>query len=296
MRRYALLRERVAALSGIQLLVPQSVSPERLLRVHDPDYVSRVFGGGLTALEQRRLGFPWSPALLERSLRSVGATCEAAFSVWEAGGFAVAANLAGGTHHAFADRGEGFCLFNDCVVAAQALLEEAGVERIAMVDCDVHQGDGTASLCGNEARIFTLSLHGEKNYPFRKETSDLDLELPDGCEDEHYLQVLERGWQAVAASRPQVVFYLAGADAFGGDRLGRLALTKEGLVRRDRFVLGQCHQAGIGVVVVMAGGYAEPIEDTADIQARTIEVALEFTFRSTEMGQKVGYGRIVRPI
>lgn len=279
MRRYALLRERVATLAGIQLQVPQPISRERLLRVHHPDYLSRVFGGQMTALEQRRLGFPWSPELLERSLRSVGATCEAAFSVWEEGGFAVAANLAGGTHHAFADRGEGFCLFNDCVVSARALLEEAGVERIAVVDCDVHQGDGTASLCAQESRIFTLSLHGEKNYPFRKESSDLDLELPDGCEDEDYLRALTRGWDAVAATRPQVVFYLAGADAFCGDRLGRLALTKEGLQRRDQFVLGQCKQADIPVILVMAGGYAEPIEDTAEIQARTIEVALGFTFR-----------------
>lgn len=294
MQRYALLAKRVAQLEGVELLEAPRLDRQDLLRVHDADYVERALSGRLSPQEQRKLGFPWSPALVERSLRSCGATRAAALEVSRGQGYGVAVNLAGGTHHAFAGRGEGFCLFNDCVVAAQSLLAEGLRKRIALVDCDVHQGDGSAALCQGEPRIFTLSLHGQKNYPFRKQSSDLDIELADGCDDETYLQALAEGWRAVAEFGPQLVFYLAGADPYEKDRLGRLALTQAGLARRDQWLFERCRQGAIPVVVVMAGGYAEPIEDTAEIQARTVALALEsLRFQATTMGQKEAYGRIV---
>lgn len=266
MARYRLLRERVERLPGVELRLPPAVGREDLERVHLPEYVDKVFNGRLEKLEQRRLGLPWSPELVERSRRSVGATLSGALQALETGG--VACNLAGGTHHAFADRGEGFCVFNDCVVAARAL---GSVGPIAFVDCDVHQGDGTASLCAGDPSLFTFSLHGKNNYPFHKERSDLDLELPDGCGDAQYLEALDQGLAAVRAHRPRLVFYLAGADPYEKDRLGKLKVSKAGLAERDRRVLAAFPDSAI--VITMAGGYAEPIEDTADIQAETVRLA-----------------------
>lgn len=271
MARYQLLYDKVCQLEGLELVVPAPVAIDDLLRVHQADYVRRALDGRLDKMELRRLGFPWSPQLVQRSLCSVGATVEAAFWAWEHKGVAV--NLAGGTHHAFADRGEGFCLFNDCVVAARSWQEQVGrVGQVVFIDCDVHQGNGTASLCDGDASLFTLSLHGRNNYPFHKETSDLDLELPDGCQDDEYLQRLQEGLDQLP--KADLAFYLAGADPYEKDRLGRLKLTREGLRRRDRMVLDRCRQAGTPVVVTMAGGYAEPIDETAEIQAATVAEAL----------------------
>ena len=270
MERYQLLRERVQALPGIELVEAQPVSLERLALAHNPSYIDKVLGAGLDRLEQRKLGFPWSESLVQRSLRSVGATVDAALWVWERGG--AAANLAGGTHHAFTDRGEGFCLFNDCVVAARVLRRERGARQLAFIDCDVHQGNGTAAMCAGQEGLFTLSLHGAMNYPFHKESSDLDVELPDGCEDEAYLLELDLALAQVPS--PQLVFYLAGADPYVKDRLGRLKLSKEGLRQRDLRVMEFCRQRECAMVITMAGGYAEPIEDTAEIQATTVAEAL----------------------
>lgn len=262
MERYRLLRERVERLPGVELRVPPLATRDQLLLAHTEEYVDKIFSGRLERMEERRLGLPWSEQLVERSRRSVGATLAAAREALLTG---TAVNLAGGTHHAFADRGEGFCVFNDCVVAALALRE---VGPIAFVDCDVHQGDGSASLCQGHPRLFTLSLHGQNNYPFHKQQSSLDLGLPDGCGDEEYLSALDLGLQAVQQHRPRLVFYVAGADAYEKDRLGKLKLTMEGLAERDRRVFAAFPEAA--VVVTMAGGYAVPIEDTADIQAETV--------------------------
>jgi len=282
MARYQLLYDKVRDLEGIDLVVPEPVDSSELLRVHQAEYVRRALDGELDKLEQRRLGFPWSPQLVQRSLRSVGATVAGAFWAWEQK--APAVNLAGGTHHAFADRGEGFCLFNDCVVAARCWQDQVGRGRqVVFIDCDVHQGNGTAALCAGDPSLFTLSLHGQLNYPFHKETSDLDLELPDGCEDEEYLQRLQEGLARLP--RAELAFYLAGADPYEKDRLGRLKLSREGLRRRDRMVLDHCRRAGTPVVVTMAGGYAEPIEDTAEIQAATVAEALR-SYNSVSRGVK----------
>ena len=272
MARYQLLYDKVRGLEGVEMVVPEPVETADLLRAHHPDYVQRALQGRLDKMEVRRLGFPWSPELVQRSLRSVGATLAGAHWAWEQQ--AVAVNLAGGTHHAFADRGEGFCLFNDCVVAARSWQHRLGRNgQVVFIDCDVHQGNGTAALCAGDPSLFTLSLHGLHNYPFHKETSDLDVELPDACEDEEYLERLSQALQRLP--RAELAFYLAGADPYERDRLGRLKLSREGLRRRDRMVLEHCRLAGTPVVVTMAGGYAEPIEDTADIQAATVLEALQ---------------------
>ncbi|MEL7061997.1 MAG: histone deacetylase, partial [Acidobacteriota bacterium] len=250
------------------------------LRVHERRYVERVCRGELSAREVRRLGFPWSEALVERSRRSVGATMAAARAALSDG---AAANLAGGTHHAFADRGEGFCVFNDAAVAARALQQEelapaAGGRapgRVAIVDCDVHQGDGTARIFRDDVSVFTLSLHGRRNYPFRKETSDLDVAFDDDTEDPRYLEALDGALDRTFLTRPELVIYLAGADPFRGDRLGRLALTKDGLAERDRRVFERCAAGSVPVAVAMAGGYATDVEDIVEIHERTVRLAVE---------------------
>jgi acetoin utilization deacetylase AcuC-like enzyme len=274
MRRYSLLHQIARRLAGLQWVEPKPVDLQPLLRVHTPAYLEKALQGGLSRLEERNLGLPWSPALVERSLLSVGASCEAALALhFRGGSWDVAANLAGGTHHAYADRGEGFCLLNDCVVAARHAQVERGLKQVAFIDLDVHQGNGTAHLCAQDASLFTLSLHAQNNYPWRKEVSDCDLGLPDGCDDDTYLEVLDRGLSRVWQVQPQLVFYLAGADPYCKDRLGRLGLSQRGLARRDLRVLAGCRQRNIPVVIVMAGGYAEPIEHTATIQARTLAIA-----------------------
>jgi acetoin utilization deacetylase AcuC-like enzyme len=295
MAKYRLLRERLvkeAVLDPCDLRVAEPATWDDLRLVHDARYVDAVATGTLGADAQRRIGFPWSPMMVERSRRSVGATIAAARDVTAArpnpdanADFAalatatqsakVAANLAGGTHHAFRDRGEGYCVFNDVAVAAAVLLRDGAVARIAVIDCDVHQGNGTAAIFRHQPAVFTLSLHGAKNFPFRKETSDLDVTFEDGAGDEEYLAALDRHLPAVLeAHRPEMVFYLAGADPYEGDRLGRLKLTIGGLQRRDRMVFDACHARDIPAVVVMSGGYAPDVDAIVTIHTNTIREAV----------------------
>jgi acetoin utilization deacetylase AcuC-like enzyme len=277
MAKYTLLRERVLAegiVAEADLRVPEAARDEDLRLVHDEDYVRRVAAGRLTAVEIRRIGFPWSPEMVERSRRSAGATIAACRAARD---FGVAANLAGGTHHAFRDRGEGFCVFNDAAVAARVLQRERLVRRVVVIDCDVHQGNGTASICAGDPSIFTFSIHGARNFPRVKERSDLDVELPDGTRDEEYLAALEGGLEAsLSRAAADFAIYLAGADPLVGDRFGRLALTKEGLEARDRRVLAACRSRGLPIAIAMAGGYAPRIEDTVDVHVATLRVAAEF--------------------
>lgn len=271
--KYTLLRQRVAAdlAPSVRLYEAPAASDEELLRVHTPAYLMRVVHGQLSPAEVRRLGLPWSPELVERSRRSTGATIAACRAALEEG---IAVNLAGGTHHAFADRGEGFCVFNDSAVAARALQAEGRAHRVLILDCDVHQGNGTAAIFAGDSTVFTFSIHGANNYPFEKEASDLDVELPDGADDDAYLDALAAGLErALAQARADFVLYLAGADPFVGDRLGRLALSKEGLAARDRLVLERCRAAALPTAVTMAGGYARAIEDTVAIHLQTVRLA-----------------------
>jgi acetoin utilization deacetylase AcuC-like enzyme len=276
MRKYALLRQRVAE-SGIvapdQMIIPHAASNAELLRAHTADYVWRCQAGALTPQEIRRIGFPWSPQMVERSRRSSGATIEACRAALEDG---VSANLAGGTHHAYADHGEGYCVFNDSAVAARAMQAERRAERVVIIDCDVHQGNGSAAILAGDDTIFTFSIHGAKNFPFHKEQSDLDIALDDSTGDAEYLAALDHGLcQAIELSRADLAIYLAGADPFADDKLGRLALSKQGLAARDHMVFEYCRQAGLPIAITMAGGYAREIEDTVDIHFQTLRGAAE---------------------
>jgi len=273
MDKYARLRARVlqdGILPPEALREPHAAAWSDLVRVHTGDYVSRVRDGLLTREEQRRIGFPWSPQMVERSRRSVGGTIDAARSALQHG---VSANLAGGTHHAFPDRGEGYCIFNDVAVAAVTLLETGRVRQVAVVDLDVHQGNGTAAIFEQDPRVFTCSVHGAANFPFRKERSDLDVPLPDGTGDDEYLSHLAAALDTVLGTGPDLVFYVAGADPYEGDRLGRMRLTEAGLRRRDAIVLGRCLAERVPVAVSMAGGYAPDVDAIARIHAGTITEA-----------------------
>ena len=280
MEKYSRLRERLShsgAFEDADFLVPDAADDVALLRAHSPEYLQRVVSGSLSESEQRRIGFPWTAQMVERSRRSAGATLAACRAALETG---CAANLAGGTHHAARDAGAGFCVFNDSAVAALAMRAERRVERVAVIDCDVHQGDGTAAILANEPMVFTLSLHGDKNFPFRKMPSDRDIALPDGTDDAAYLPVLTQALAEVFGGfRPELVIYLAGADPYEGDRLGRLSLTKAGLAARDELVLNACRKHNAPVAIVMAGGYGHDIGDTVDIHATTILTAARL-FRS----------------
>lgn len=274
MEKYRLLRESLQA-SGEFLdddfQTPPAATFAELTRAHAPDYVLRVERGELTPHEIRVIGFPWSPEMVERSKRSSGATLAACRIALREG---AAANLAGGTHHAFYDRGEGYCVFNDAAIAARTLVAESIVERVLIVDCDVHQGNGTAAILAGDDHIFTFSIHGAKNFPFRKEVSDLDIELADGANDMAYEQALARGLaQSFIANQPQLVIYLAGADPFEDDKLGKLKLTKQGLMRRDQMVFEYCRAGNVPVAIAMAGGYARSIFDTVEIHANTVIAA-----------------------
>jgi len=275
--KYALLRDRVIA-DGIvdpeHLHDPAAISRADLLLVHTADYVDRFTSGRLSPDEERRLGFPWSPALVERSYRAAGGTLEAATFATEHG---IAMNLAGGTHHAFPSHGEGFCVFNDTAIAIRALQRDRRIRRGLVVDLDVHQGNGTHAVFAGDESVFTFSMHGGKNYPFHKVAGCLDVELSDGTGDDAYLELLTRSLpDAIAASRADLVVYLAGADPHESDRLGRLALTFDGLARRDAIVLQQTREVGLPVVVTIAGGYGRDIEDTVRIHARTARIAAEY--------------------
>jgi len=274
MAKYARLRQRVGdELPAVVLREAPAASDDELLLAHDAGYVQRVIGGSLSTAEQRAIGFPWSPAMVERSRRSVGATL-AACRVAAAEGVAV--NLAGGTHHARHDSGHGFCVFNDVAVAARALCRADAGARVAIVDLDVHQGDGTASILGAEARVFTLSLHGSRNYPARKVDGHLDVGLPDGAGDAEYLAALDDALaQLRARFAPNFVIYLAGADPHEGDRLGRLRLTFDGLRARDERVFALAARLSAPVAVTMAGGYGYEIEDTVQVHLNTVAAALD---------------------
>lgn len=274
MGKYVRLRDRLLASGEFareEFIVPAAASDGEITRAHCPHYLTRVASGSLTQAEQKAIGFPWSQPMVERSRRSSGATLAAAREALTRGW---SANLAGGTHHAFRDRGEGFCVFNDAAIAARAMQVEAGLQRIAIIDCDVHQGNGTASIFSGDDSVFTFSIHGARNFPFRKEASDLDIELADGAGDDEYLWHLERGLdETLERSRPQLAIYLAGADPYEDDRLGRLSLTKGGLARRDEAVLATLYARGIPVAIAMAGGYARDIDDSVAIHANTISLA-----------------------
>lgn len=264
-----MLAERI--LEPEKLYVPDPASDEQILRVHTPEYLSKVKSGKLSPWEIRRIGFPWSPQLMERSRRSVGGTIAASLASLTEG---IAINLAGGTHHAYPDHGEGFCVFNDVAIAARAMQVERGVKNIVILDCDVHQGNGTAAVFRGDPSVFTFSIHGAKNFPFHKEESDLDCALEDGTRDEAYLEALKTGVQRTLSSiEAEFAIFLSGADAYLDDRLGRLALTKAGLIERDRIVFESCWKEGIPLTVVMAGGYARNVRDTVDIHFNTVKGA-----------------------
>ncbi|MBL8312974.1 MAG: histone deacetylase [Rubrivivax sp.] len=285
MSKYRLLREAVGLrMPGLRVLEAEPATEGELALAHDPDWINAVVMGCTTAAQQREIGFPWSERMVERARRSVGATIQAARAAL-LGGEGVAANLAGGTHHGFAHKGSGYCVFNDVAVAARLMQAEwhrlqRRLLRVLVVDLDVHQGNGTAAIFRDDASVFTFSMHGARNFPFRKEPGDLDVDLPDGCTDGPYLQALDEAldqvWQRhPAGQQPGLAFYLAGADPHEGDRLGRLRLTNAGLAERDRRVLSALHERRIPVAVVMAGGYGRDIATTVAVHLRTLEEALQ---------------------
>ncbi len=276
MSKYRLLRERIlqdSIVSQCELSVPSAATNQQLRRVHTRQYLEAICEGDLTDVEIRRIGFPWSLAMVERSRRSTGATIQAGFAALEEG---IAGNLAGGTHHAFAGNGQGFCVFNDVCVAARAMQSEGRVKNILVVDCDVHQGNGTSSIARGDGSLFAFSMHCEKNYPFQKTQGDCDIALPEGTRDEFYLEQLESGLNFVFDSfLPDFVFYLAGADPYSNDRLGLLDLSKDGLATRDQMVMDFCFEKGIPLAFAMAGGYAPEISDIVDIHFQTVKIAVE---------------------
>jgi acetoin utilization deacetylase AcuC-like enzyme len=296
MEKYRRVRDRITELGLVEpsgLLEAPRAEWDDIRRVHDAAYVDAVERGTLGRDMQRRIGFPWSPEMVERSRRSVGATLAASRAAL-AGPVSMAANLAGGTHHAFADRGEGFCVFNDVAVAARRLLHDGIVGRVLVADCDVHQGNGTAAIFARDRQVFTFSMHGANNFPFRKERSHLDVEWPDGTGDEEYLAALEAWLPALlVAHAPGIVFYLAGADPYEGDRWGRLKLTIDGLRQRDETVLRACAAARVPVAISMAGGYARDIDAIATIHANTIAVAAAIA-RSTTTAARTGTSTAAR--
>ncbi len=274
-RKFELVRDRLLADGSLhrkELFEPQPATVEQIRLVHTEDYVSRLCSGTLTAKELRRLGLPWSESLVRRSFYATGGTIAAAYAALVEG---CASNLAGGTHHSFADRGEGFCVFNDVAVAIRVLRKEGLIRRVAIIDCDVHQGNGTATIFAGDEETFTFSIHGANNYPLFKARSSLDIELPDGTKDDEYLDCLISHFPAVFAADPEIVFFLAGADPYAGDKLGRLALTIDGLRRRDVCVLRECFEREVPVVTVMSGGYGKDINDTIEIHCNTIRMVKE---------------------
>jgi acetoin utilization deacetylase AcuC-like enzyme len=274
-RKFELVRDKLIAegtLQPAELFEPTPAAVDDVLLVHTSDYVWRLCSGQLTVKEIRRLGLPWSESLVRRSFYAVGGTLAATQAALKNG---YSSNLAGGTHHAFADRGEGFCVLNDVAIAIRAMRARQLIQRAAIVDCDVHQGNGTATIFAGDDDTFTFSLHGANNYPLFKAQSSLDVELPDRTRDAEYLETLAHHLPAVFASDPQIVFYLAGADPYKGDKLGRLALSIDGLRNRDAYVLRECFEREIPVVTVMSGGYGKDINDTIEIHCNTIRVVKE---------------------
>ena len=277
MKKYELLRRAVTeelVPLGARLALPPAADDRQLLLVHDPAYLRSLVEGTLDPRIERQIGFPFSPAVLERSRRSVGATLAACRAALREG---VAASLAGGTHHAFRDRGEGFCVFNDSAVALRNLQEEGHIERALVIDTDVHQGNGTAAIFREDPSVFTFSIHGAKNFPFRKERSDLDVALPDGTGDEDYLLALEQALKDLAEVPADLVIFQSGADPYLEDKLGRLSLSKAGLQSRDSMVLSWCRKRGLPCTVTMGGGYAPSIDDIVSIHLETVRQAFRFS-------------------
>jgi acetoin utilization deacetylase AcuC-like enzyme len=271
-RKFEFVRDRLLSertLLPHELIEPEPARIEDVRLVHTEDYVSRLCSGQLTPREIRRLGLPWSESLVRRSFYAVGGTISAALSALEDG---FSSNLAGGTHHSFPDHGEGFCVLNDVAVAIRTLRSRGLIRRAAIVDCDVHQGNGTATIFADDADTFTFSIHGANNYPLFKKSSTLDVELPDGTGDAEYLNTLDGVLPTVFRWNPDMVFYLAGADPYVKDKLGRLSLSLEGLQSRDYLVLSECYQREIPVASVMSGGYGKDINDTVEIHCNTIRV------------------------
>jgi acetoin utilization deacetylase AcuC-like enzyme len=271
-RKFELVRDRLLSegtLAPSEIVEPSPASREDVLLVHTEDYVNRLCNGQLTTKEVRRLGLPWSESLVRRSFYAVGGTLAASHAALADG---YGSNLAGGTHHSFADHGEGFCVLNDVAIAIRALRDRNLIRRTAIVDCDVHQGNGTATILAGDDETFTFSMHGANNYPLFKAQSSLDVELPDGTRDDEYLETLARHLPAVFAHDPEIVFYLAGADPFAKDKLGRLALSIDGLRKRDVFVLRECYEREVPIVTVMSGGYGKDLDDTIEIHCNTIRM------------------------
>lgn len=284
MQKYRLVREGVldSGLVPAEQVVPgPRATTEQLALAHTREYIDKVDHGGLSEKEVRRMGFPWSPELAERSRHSVGSTIAACRTALEVG---MGVNLGGGTHHACADHGQGYCVYNDVAVAARVMQQEKRVDCVLVVDCDVHQGNGTASILQGDDSIFTFSIHGEKNFPFRKEASDLDIGLPDDTGDNEYLETLD-GALTYLESRftPDLVIYLAGADPYRGDRLGRLALSKAGLLARDKLVFEKYLGQGIPLAVVASGGYAKDVGEIVEIHLATLKAGLE-VFQRVRVG------------
>ena len=275
MQKYRMLREAVArCLPTVEFAEAPHTSDGVLALAHHPHYIRDVVTGTLTPQAQKSIGFPWSPEMVERSRRSTGATIAACRAALLDG---VAVNLAGGTHHAQSDRGEGFCVFNDAAIAARLMQAERHVARVAIIDLDVHQGNGTAAILARDESVFTLSLHGEHNYPFIKAVSDLDVALPDGTQDDAYLAALKTALATMFARfSPQLIIYLAGADPHEGDRLGRLKLSLQGLAARDHQVMQAARAHGLPVAIAMAGGYGKNIDDTVAAHLQTVRIAAHF--------------------
>jgi len=279
-KKFELVRDKLlgeGTLQNEEIIEPQPAKTEDLLLVHTEDYITRLVDGTLTVKEVRKLGLPWSKSLVRRTFLAVSGTINASFQALESG---IASNLAGGTHHAFPDRGEGFCVLNDVAVAIRVLQREKAAQRFLIVDCDVHQGNGTAFIFQNEEEIFTFSMHGAKNYPLFKEKSNLDIELPDRTSDTEYLEILNEALPRIFLHNPDIIFYLGGADPFEKDKLGRLGLTMQGLRARDEMVLEFAKQREVPIVTVMSGGYALDINDTVEIHCNTIRAAKKIFIQS----------------
>ncbi len=277
-KKFELVRDKLlleGTLESDEIIEPQPAAIEDLCLVHTLDYVTRFMEGKLTEKEIRRLGLPWSKSLVRRSFLATSGTINAGKHALRYG---ISSNLAGGTHHAYPDRGEGFCVFNDVAVAIRVLQRENLIKKALVIDCDVHQGDGTAFIFQHDKDVFTFSMHGAKNYPLHKEKSSLDIELADGTTDDEYLEILEQALPRIFMHNPDVVFYLAGADPYEKDKLGRLKLTIDGLRRRDEMVLKFAKDHQIPIVTTMSGGYAEKLEDTVEIHANTIRAVKEVFF------------------
>jgi acetoin utilization deacetylase AcuC-like enzyme len=278
MEKYSRLRDLVSTLSKLELIEAPAASDTQLLYAHDTAYLLKVIEGKLSPEEQKEIGFPWTEKMVERSRRSAGATIAATKAALQEG---ISGNLAGGTHHAYRNVGSGFCVFNDSAVAARTLQKEISRNlKIAIIDLDVHQGNGTASILQHDASIFTLSIHGENNFPLKKEISDLDRGLADGCNDQTYLHALNQCLEELDSRfQADFVIYLAGADPHEGDRLGRLKLSKAGMQSRDETVFQYALDKKIPVAFSMAGGYGKEIESTVDIHFQTIQTALQYQRR-----------------